>query len=328
SLASTGNGSRHPWYCPRRGRLEGRAGRPVMLGPPRLFAIVVLLLLAGAGAWPQTSPSGPPPTRRDDVREVVHGVETGAPSRWLEDGQAAETRRWIDAQNRYTHGQLDGRPGRASIRDRLTALSRYDVQTAPTVRGRFYFVERRRATDDLSILYVREGTGGRDEVLLDPHPLSPDHTTDVSVDDISPDGRLLVYGVRRGGEDETELRVRDVAQRADRPDVLGRALYRGVSLKADGSGFYYALQSRQTGTRIRYHALGKPASGDAEVCGSGYGPSQWIGANVSEDGAHLLLGVQHGWGRNEVFVQDIAAGGEVRTIVKDVDAHFRPDFAG
>jgi len=296
--------------------------------PSRRCAIVVLLLLAGAGAWPQTSPSGPPPTRREDVREVVHGVEIVDPYRWLEDGKAAETRTWIDAQNRYTHGQLDGRPGRASIRDRLTALSRYDVQTAPTVRGRFYFVERRRATDDLSILYVREGTGGRDEVLLDPHPLSPDHTTDVSVDDISPDGRLLVYGVRRGGEDETELRVRDVAQRADRPDVLGRALYRGVSLKADGSGFYYALQSRQTGTRIRYHALGKPASEDAEVFGSGYGPSQWIGANVSEDGAHLLLGVQHGWGRNEVFVQDLAAGGEVRTIVKDVDAHFRPDFAG
>jgi prolyl oligopeptidase len=287
-----------------------------------------LLLMSALDAHAQAPSSAAPATRRDDVKEVVHGVEIVDPYRWLEDGKAPETRAWIDAQNRYTHAQLDGRPGLASIRERLTALSRYDVQSAPTVRGRFAFIEKRRTSDDLSILYVREGPAGRDEPVLDPHPLSPDHTTDVSVGDISPDGRLIVYGVRRGGEDETELRVRDVAKRADLPDVLGRALYRGVSLKADGSGFYYALQSRQSGTRIRYHALGKPPAEDVEVFGSGYGPSQWIGANVSEDGAHLLLGVQHGWGRNEVFVQDLPAGGSVRTIVKDVDAHFRADFAG
>ena len=85
--------------------------------------------------------------------------------------------------------------------------------------------------------------------------------------DISEDGRVLVYGRRRGGEDETELHVRDVDTRTDRPDVLPRALYRGVSLMPDGSGFYYARQDRRTGIRIRYHALGRPPSEDREVFG-------------------------------------------------------------
>jgi prolyl oligopeptidase len=270
----------------------------------------------------------PPPTRRDDVKEVLHGVEIVDPYRWLEDGRSPETRAWIEAQNRHLRALLDGRPGHEAIRSRLTALNRYDVMSVPQRRGERYFIQKRRLADDLSILYARTGLDGADEVILDPHPLSADHTVDVDVSDISEDGRLLVYGLRRGGEDETELHVRDVARRADLPDVLPRGLYRGVSLKPDGSGFYYAAQDRQTGVRIRYHAMGTPAGQDVEVFGRGYGPSQWIGASVSENGRHLLLTVQHGWGRNEVFVQDLAGGGPIRTVVKDVDAHFRPVFVG
>jgi prolyl oligopeptidase len=292
-------------------------------------ALLLLVALANAGDLiAQTALPAPPPTRRDDVREVLHGIEILEPYRWLEDGKSAETRRWIDAQNRYAHALLDRRPGREALRDRLTALSRYDVQSVPMRRGGRYFIEKRRVADDLPIVYVRDGLAGPDEVLLDPHPLSPDHTVDVDVADVSEDGRVMVYGLRRGGEDETELRVRDVARRADLPDVLPRGLYRGVSLEPDGSGFYYAFQDRRTGVRIRRHAMGTPPARDVEVFGSGYGPSQWIGASVSETGKHLLVTVQHGWARNEVFVQDLAAAGPIRTIVKDVEAHFRPAFAG
>jgi prolyl oligopeptidase len=270
----------------------------------------------------------PPPTRQDNLREILHGVEIVDPYRWLEDQASPETRTWIEAQNRYTHGALDGVPWRGAIRDRLNALSRHDVQGTPLTRGGRYFLRKRRVQDDLWILYLRQGRDAPDEVLLDPHPLSSDHTTDTTLEDISADGRVLVYGVRRGGEDETELRVRDVTTRKDLPDVLPRALYRGVSLKADGSGFYYALQSRETGIRIRYHGLGTPTSPDPEVFGAGYGPSAWVGARVSENGRHVLLDVQHGWARNEVFVQSLATAGAIMPVVTGLDAHFQADFAG
>ena len=220
----------------------------------RAATLLCFLLAPGGCLGAQGAIPTPPPTRQDNVREVLHGVEIVDPYRWLEDQASPETRAWIEAQNRYTHGVLDGTPGRGAIRDRLNALSRYDVQGLPLARGGRYFLRKRRVQDDLAILYVRQGRSSPDEVLLDPHPLSPDHTTDVSLEDVSGDGRVLVYGVRRGGEDETELRVREVKTHKDLPDVLPRALYRGVSLKADGSGFYYALQSRETGIRIRYHA--------------------------------------------------------------------------
>lgn len=288
----------------------------------------LLSVALASSAAVQTRPQGPPSTRKDDVREVLHGVVIVDPYRWLEDGASAETRAWIDAQNAYTQAVVGAAPERAAIRERLNALMRYDVQSVPQRKGTRYVLSKRRASDDLPIQYVREGLDGADQVVIDPHALSPDHTTSISVEDFSDDGRLMLYGVRRGGEDETELHVRDVATRADLPDVLPRNLYRSASMRPDGKGFYYAAQDRKTGIRIRYHAMGTPAASDVDVFGSGYGPNQWISAQVSENGRHLLITVQHGWARNELFVQDLASSGPPRTIVKDVDAHFRAEFAG
>ena len=267
-----------------------------------------------------------PPTRQDNVREVVHGVELVDPYRWLEDQNAPETRQWIDAQNQYTHAVLDRLPSGPVIQDRLTKLMRIDTLSAPLERGGRYFLFKKRAEDDLHIPYVRLGLSGKDEVLIDPHTLSSDHTTDISLGDVSNDGRWMVYGIRRGGEDETELRVMDVNSRKDLSDRLPRALYRGASLRRDGSGFYYTLQRREVGSRVFYHAIGTDPSKDVEVFGKGYGPDVWVSALASEDGRYLLFRVAHGWTKNEVYVQEMA-GGPIQTIVNDIDAHFYAWFA-
>src|SRR5262245_16191490 len=147
----------------------------------RAATLLSFLLAPAARLGAQGAIPTPPPTRQDNVREVLHGVEIVDPYRWLEDQASPETRAWIEAQNRYTHGLLDGAPGRGAIRDRLSALSRYDMQGLPLARGGRYFLRKRRVQDDLAILYVRLGRGAADEALVDPHPLSPDHTTDVSL---------------------------------------------------------------------------------------------------------------------------------------------------
>jgi prolyl oligopeptidase len=302
-------------------------------------ACVLALILCGAGSpgaqptSPVTPPRvpDPPPTRRVDVKETLHGVQLVDPYRWLEDQQAPETRAFIDAQNAYSHSLLDSLPNLAAIRDRLARLSRQDAQWSPMERGGRYFTLRRKAGDDLPILFVREGLSGADDVLLDPHPLSADHTTSVTVEDVSMDGQLLVYGVRTSGEDETELRTREVRTRTDLRDRLPRALYRGVSLRPDGSGFFYALQDRATGIRIRYHAMGTRAEQDREIFGDGFGAGDWIDASVSENGRHLLLSVSHGWASGELFVQGLESAtpsSASRPIVQNLDAHVVASFAG
>lgn len=291
-----------------------------------LLTCLMLLMLQMTCVGPKASKT-PPITHRDSFREILHGVEISDPYRWLEEQNSPETREWIKSQNAYTHALLDNLPYRKHIYDSLARLMRIDSVESPIERNNRYFFRKKRAEDELRILYVRYGLNGEDKVLIDPHLLSPDHTMDISLEDISWDGTLIVYGVRKGGEDETELRIMDVDTGKHLPDRFPRALYRGVSLKKDKTGFYYNLQNRIVGTRVYYHLMGTKQSEDVEVFGAGYGPDKWISAFVSENGRYLLLSVGYGWGKSEIFVKEIATGGTIKPIVNDIDAHFYSQFA-
>ena len=297
---------------------------------PALVLYAALSPIVAAGPQDAGVPR-PPATRRDDFKETLHGVELVDPYRWLEDQSSPDTRAFIEAQNTYAHALLEAVPSLPAIRKRLTTLARQDRQWAPLERGGRYFFWRRKATDDLPMLIVRDGLSGSERILLDPHPLSDDHTTNVTLEDVSLDGQLLVYGVRTSGEDETELRTRAVGSGNDLPDRLPRALYRGVSVRPDGSGFYYARQDRTSGIRIRYHAMATRIAQDREIFGEGFGASDWIGASISENGKHLLLSVSHGWASTEVFLQDFdtaTPSPPIRPIVRNLDAHVVAAFAG
>ena len=272
-------------------------------------------------------PRRPPPTRQDNIREVFHGVEIVDPYRWLEDQDCPETRAWIDAQNEYTRSLLDGLPMRERISRRLTQLLRVDHLGAPIERNGSYFFRKQLADQDLAVLYRRTGLMGKDEVLIDPHPMSADHTVSIGLCDVSSAGTLVAYYVRQGGEDETEIRLLDVESRTDLPDRLPRALYSSFSFNKDNNGFYYAVRRRGLGPRVYYHTLGSDPGDDGEIFGVGYGPEQWISATVSDDGRYLLLTVRYGWTRTELYFQDIAANGPITPIVKDIDAKFYGRFA-
>ena len=270
-----------------------------------------------------------PPTRTDNVKETLHGVEVADPYRWLEDQNSPETRAWIDAQNRYTQSLIGHLPGRESIEKRLGELLKVDTVGMPSERGGRYFFSKRLATQDLSVLYMREGLTGPDEVLVDPHPMSPDHRTSVGFSDFSDDGKLMAYSVREGGKDEVSVRFMDVDSRKDLADALPSARYFGVSIKNDKSGFYYTRMDKE-GPRVRYHAMGTDPAKDSEIFGTGYGPEKIIFGQLSEDGRYLAIVVLYGSAADhtEIYLQDIAKPGPLVTVVKDIEARFSPAMAG
>src|SRR5437879_6278507 len=133
-----------------------------------LAAFLLMLALSSAS---------PPVTRKDNVKETLHGVEIADPYRWLEDQNSPETREWIARQNEYSHAIFAKLPGRDELKRRYSELYKIDQVDSPTERGGRYFFSKRLAGQDLSVLYVRKGLQAQDEVLLDPHSLSADHTT-------------------------------------------------------------------------------------------------------------------------------------------------------
>ena len=270
----------------------------------------------------------PPPTERREVVETLHGVEIRDPYRWLEDQDAPETRAWIETQNAYTDTLLKPLPRRDALETLVVTVLKVDAIGLPTERGGRYFYSRRRADADLSVLHVREGIDGEDRVLVDPHPMSPDHTISVSYLDISRDGRLVVYAVRDGGVDEISIHLRDIDTGTDLDDSLPAARYGQVSLTPDKTGFYYERYGDVT-PRVMFHALGTDPSADIQLFGDGYDLHHIPVSLLSDDGRWLLVHIIEGSsGPTEIHLKDLTTEAPFTTVIKDGVTESWAEFAG
>ncbi len=303
-----------------------------MLGQPgrRTQALGWLLaVLVAAPSAVQAQVKKPPETPVERVKEVLHGVALVDPYRWLEDQNSPRTRAWIAAQNDYTQSVLKASPFRAELTRSLTALLRVDSQTAPIKRGSRYFFSKRQASQDQALLCVRDGLGGKDEVLVDPMGLSPDHTVSVAIVDVSEDGKLLAFNVRQGGEDEVAIQFLDVDTKKDLKDALPKARYFGLSINPAKTGCYFTRFEKE-GPRVYYRPMGAEAGAERKLFGDGYGPDKIINSRLSDDGRYLLITVSFGSAadKSEVYIQNLAAGGPIVPIVNDLAARFRGQIGG
>jgi prolyl oligopeptidase len=271
----------------------------------------------------------PPVARIDDVTETLHGTVVHDPYRWLEDQNSPEARAWIDAENACTQAALSKLPGQDAIAKRLGELIKVDTIGLPSERGGRYFYAKRAANQDLYVLYMRRGAKGAEEALVDPATLSADHTTSVSFEGISDDGKLVAYGVRKGGEDEVSLHFLDSDTHKELADVLPRARYiSGPQFKKDKGGFYYSRLD-DAGPRAYYHAMGTDPAADTKIFGDGYAPDKILAVDISEDGRYLLFVIYYGSAcdRSEVYFQDLKNGGPIVPVVNTVDGCFQGGIA-
>jgi prolyl oligopeptidase len=286
--------------------------------------LLVLLAVSGVIAQPDTAVLPPPPvTLQRAVADTLHGVIIEDPYRWLEDQESPQTRAWIDMQNEYTQALLAPLPGRDRLREELESLMRTEDIGIPTHRNGRYFFERRMPEQDLDVIHMRVGLEGEDRVLVDPHVLSPEHNISTNIEGVSDDGRLLAYGLRRDGEDETAIRFLDVDEGVHLPDSLPRGRYWDIEITPDRRGFFYGLYE-ESGDRVYYHEFGTPRAEDEIIFGEGYGPEMGIGIDLSEDGRYLLFAVHHGSAarKTELYFKDLHAEDGVEIIVNDIDARF------
>ena len=68
-----------------------------------------------------------PKTKTIDQVDDYHETLISDPYRWLEDTNSAETKAWVEAQNKLTFKYLETIPAREEIRQRLTELWDFPV---------------------------------------------------------------------------------------------------------------------------------------------------------------------------------------------------------
>jgi prolyl oligopeptidase len=277
----------------------------------------------------QPAVAAPPGARRDDVVDVVHGVEVADPYRWLEDGDAADTQAWVAEQNRHTRAVLDALPTRTGLADRFAELFGAGAAGAPSIRGHRLFSLDRWGEHEQAVLVVRSlDDTAEPRTLLDPHGLTGDATASLDWYAPSLDGRLVAFGTSAGGDERSTLGVLDVATGERLADTIPFTRAASVAWAPDGRAFAYtrypdpaavgADESNYHRT-VWWHALGDDPGHDELVWSDLPDKTAWPSVELSRDGRWLVIEVALGWTRVDVHLIDRTTGRRT-TVIEDVEA--------
>jgi len=258
-----------------------------------------------------------PVAKKVEQSDEYHGIKVADPYRWLEDVDSAETKAWVEAENKVTFDYLATIPQREQIKKRLTELWNYEKYSAPFKAGKHYFYYKNDGLQNQSVLYIADSINDPGRVFLDPNKLSSDGTAALNGISLTDDGKLMAYGVALAGSDRTEWRVKNVETGQDLADVLPPNRQGGVSWLKDGSGFYYsAFKPTEKGKELKettffqklyFHKLGTPIEEDYVVYERPDNKEYFMGGFVTEDGNWLVINVGKGTGpQNMVYVKNLS----------------------
>jgi prolyl oligopeptidase len=213
--------------------------------------------------------TSPPYTAMEDITEILHGVTITDSYRWLEDQESQRTREWLRAQREYARAYLDAIEGRDEIQRRVR--QHLDVDTCDSIRkiGPRFFYRRRLPKQEQFSIYFRESAEATDQLLIDPAERGTGPYTAVNPLHVSPDGRLLLYEIKEGGERTGKFEILQIETRAILPDALPRGYLRGFAFTSDSRSFYYVHEPHNAeglhNRAVRRHVLGTSFDGDTEV---------------------------------------------------------------
>jgi prolyl oligopeptidase len=299
-----------------------------MLGGSRLL-IGFLILLVGvaalvfaedsrAGDSAPSSPAGPPKAKVAPVEDNVQGHKIVDPYRYLENPGDPDTKVYVEQELSYTRAILDPLPGRDKINARLLQLLEIGTVGDPQMGGRYYFHTRREGNQNQPILYVREGVNGaingEDRVLVDVNKLSADGTVALDWWFVSEDGKYVAYGTSASGSEESTLHIIESATGTVLPDTIDRTRFASVAWMKDSSAFYYTRHPKKGEVpdgeevyhvKVFYHQIGSDPARDPLIFGDRPNPQDIPNVTLSEDDRWLLINVEHGWTRTEMYLQDL-----------------------
>ncbi len=274
-----------------------------------------------------------PQTRRLDLTEDILGHRVSDPFRWLEDDTGTERSGWLAAQGDLFGWYRGGLPGRDRLAARVSELLSTGYAGTPAWRGERCFHTRRDPGAEHGVLCTGLGDGP-ERVLVDPMVIDPSGLTTLDAWQPDKEGRLLAYQLSEGGDEESLLRVMDVATGALADGPIDRCRYSSVAWLPGGKAFYYTRRlppdavpdgESQYHRRVYLHQAGTPADEDVLIFGAGRDKTDYYSASVSRDGRWLVIGASRGTApRNDLWIADLSesdpASPDLRVIQEGLDA--------
>ncbi len=255
-----------------------------------------------------------PETKAVKQVDDYHGVKVEDPYRWLEDDHSAETKAWVESENKTTNQYLSQINYREKVKQRLTELWNYEKMSTIFKKGKLFFSFRNNGLQNQSVFYSQASLLDEPTVVLDPNILSKDGTTSLSSTSISKDGTYLAYGISKAGSDWVEIHVKNIATKEDLKDVIQWVKFSDISWK--GNGFYYsrydapsdekAFTQKNEFHKVYYHTLGKNQSEDELVYEDKTHANRNFSAQVTHDESYLVIYGSESTSGQSMVIKDLS----------------------
>jgi prolyl oligopeptidase len=304
---------------------------------PRVLRLIIAALpddIRGYDMASTTSTASPPPSPIEPITDILHGVPVTDPYRWLEDQNSPRTRKWLEAQGVYTRALLDALPGRERVRKRVEELLVVETVSEPWKVGDRYFYLKRAPRQQQPVIAMRVGESGKEVILVESSYNNGDTAIAVGIVNVSSEGNILAYSVKRGGTDSQSVQFLDVTRMQLLPDSLPTGFGPGLVFRPDGLGFYYSHEivgsSRPNHRAVYRHQFGTRPDEDTEVFFAGEGPDLHVRLGGSPDSRLLAYGVDRSSDpvRMDLYLQDLTNGHSIRKVLEGSESFFGPAFAG
>ncbi len=297
-----------------------------------IYVSLLVTALSPCSSYAQRSNPKPdlmyPKTKKADVTDTYHGKKVSDPYRWLEDDRSADTKAWVEAENKVTQDYLSKIPYRGEIKKRLEALWNYEKYSAPFKEGDYTYFYKNDGLQNQYVLY-RQKEGTEPEVFLDPNKFSKDATTSLAGIEFTKDGSMAAYQISEGGSDWRKVIILKTADKRILGDTLIDIKFSGLAWKGN-EGFYYSsydkpiegseLSGLTQYHKLYFHKLGTPQKEDHLIFGGDKTPRRYIGAGVTEDNRFLVITAARSTTGNELYIQDLSKPGSVIVnVVSDFD---------
>jgi prolyl oligopeptidase len=277
-----------------------------------------------------------PPARRLELTEDLFGHQVSDPYRWLEEESSTERAGWLADQAELFGSYQAELRGRDRLAARVRELLGTGYVGTPAWRGERYFFTRREPEAEHGALCTRLAgdSGVAAQVLVDPMAIDPSGLTTLDAWQPDKEGRLLAYQLSEGGDEESLLRVIDVATGALVDGPIDRCRYSNVAWLPGGKAFYYTRRlppeavpagESQYHRRVYLHQIGTPADSDVLIFGEGREKTTYYAVAVSRDGRWLVISAARGTApRNDLWIADLTecdpASPDLRVIQDGLDA--------
>ena len=253
-----------------------------------------------------------PQTKKGNQVDEFFGVKVEDPYRWLEDDLSADTKKWVEAENKVTFDYLDQIPVRTKLNSQLKELWNYEKISAPFKEGDYTYFYKNDGLQQHFVLY-RQGKNGKEEIFIDPNSFSKDGTTSLAGVNFSKDGSLCAYQISEGGSDWRKVIVMKTADKKQVGDTLRDVKFSGISWKGN-DGFYYSSYDKPKGSelsqmtdkhKLYFHKLNTPQKEDVLVFGGDKTPRRYVGGGLTEDERFLIISASVSTSGNELYIQDM-----------------------